>query len=111
MHPAFEDHPRGERVEPGLALALADRHVGQALARFATRQPLVEHLDGDSEPFRQLLRKFPRPPSSRTFTAIHVERQADDDRADATLTQHRSYSINVMLDCTPLDDANRMPPH
>src|ERR1700730_16915496 len=49
--------------------------------------------------------------SSRTLAAIHVERQADDDRADLTISQHRSNRVEVVLERAPLDDPHRMRPH
>ncbi len=80
FHPAFEDDDRRQRVESGLARALARRHVRQALARFETRQPLVEHLDVDRERFAQTRREFPRRPGGGAFAAIHVEPAADHDQ-------------------------------
>jgi hypothetical protein len=49
--------------------------------------------------------------SSRTLAAIHVERQADDDCADMTISQHRSNRVEVVLERAPLDDTQRMRPH
>ena len=49
--------------------------------------------------------------SSGTLAAIHVERQAEDDRPDLTISQHRSNRVEVMLERAPLDDTQRMRPY
>src|ERR1700683_309743 len=111
LHPAFEDDDRRERVQPRLARTLPDRHARQPIARFETRQPLVEHFDVDRQHLAQLFSKLARASSRGPLAAIHVERQSDDDRAHVSIPQQRAYCVEIMLERPPLDDTQRMHPH
>src|SRR5208282_1844897 len=55
--------------------------------------------------------EFPRGDGGRAFAAIHVERQANDEYANAAVAQHRGDRLNVLFERAPCDDPQRMRSH
>lgn len=81
----LQQYGRRSPVHPPLVPAGLSPNCSQSVFRFKTRKPLINHFNRDREISPNIFCERPRARRTRSFAAIHVQRQPDDDALNVLL--------------------------
>ncbi len=94
-------------IDYSLAFGAAGVGLDQRPFDGRRRQPLVPQRNRQSGELRQIARKGPRRLRARPFTAVHIDRQAEQESRGFTLTGKLQNACGVQLKPRPRDGLDR----